>query len=96
MQRLMMRNVFEAYTNSDLTEGRGQHVSIGHFVHESDAKRATLGRGVMGTDADVRTVDLHVCVYDTFAEFEKEQHQSTRDRALAKLSLEERRALGLV
>lgn len=96
MKRFTIKNVFEACTNTDLDEGRGREVPIAHFIHESDARRAAKGRGVMGTDADVRMVDVDIRVYESFREFELEFERDVRAKALAKLTPEERRALGLV
>lgn len=84
--------VFEAYTNSDLTEGRGSDVRIALFARGPDAAQAVVGRGVMGTasGAGVREVKL----YCSFEDYENERLDEVRQRALAKLSSEELAALG--
>lgn len=88
--------VWEAYTNSDLTEGKGSDVHIGYFNRESDAKQAVKGRGVWGTDASVRPAEIHIKIYESYKEFEDETMASARRRALDKLSFEEKKALNLL
>jgi hypothetical protein len=95
MKTLQAYNVFEAYTNSDLTEGRGYPVTLGFFVKEVDAIKASLGKGVMGTDASVCAKDLDIRIFETFEEYQNYQKDSIRRKALAKLSLSEKQALGL-
>lgn len=96
MRRHIYRNVWESYTNSDLTEGRGAHVHIGYFLSKKDAERAGVGQGVMGTDARVRQVgEVSLIVYETFDEFLAIQKEEKRQQALAKLTQEERELLGL-
>lgn len=85
--------VWESYTNSDTTEGRGADVHIGYFTQKSDAQEAGKGRGVMGTPAPVRPVYLRV--HGTLKEFMAFRDQDIRRRALDKLNHEERRVLGL-
>lgn len=88
-------NAYEAYTNSDLTEGRGRDVHIGYFEQEADAKRASQGKGVMGSDAWVRKVSKEIFVFENYQEFEQRENEETRQRALNKLTVAERRSLGL-
>lgn len=88
-------NCYEAYTNSDLTEGRGVAVHIGYFTDEDAAIRAAEHKGPMGTSAWVRQVDKVIKVFEDFGEFEKEQRNEARARGLSKLTQEEREALGL-
>lgn len=44
------KNVFIAWTNSDLTEGRGHPVLIAVCETEATAARLTKNKGVMGSD----------------------------------------------
>ena len=48
------KNIFVVVTNSDLTEGRGHPVEIAYCEAETTAKRLAKGRGVMGSNAEVR------------------------------------------
>lgn len=95
MKRLIISG-YEAYTNSDLTEGRGRDVHIGYFVHESDARKAVKKKGVMGTDADTRKVDKEILLFETYEEFETIKTNDLRKKALNKLSYDEKKALGLI
>ena len=85
---------WEAFTNSDLTEGRGFDVTIAFFSKREDAVRAAHKRGPMGVDADVREVRRPI-VFDSYAAFEKQLTVDARQRALSKLTAEDRRILGL-
>lgn len=87
-----MKVIYEASCNSDSIEGRGYKVTIGYFEDEADAKHAVEGLGPMGmSDGDV-----YECVlFKSFKEFEEWKNGETRRKALAKLTREERVALGL-
>lgn len=93
------REVWSAYTNNDLNEGRGGQVLIAHFVNREDAIRAGKGRGVQGMDLkepyDIRKETLRVRVYESFKEFEDVLTADARKRGLSKLTFEEQKALGL-
>ena len=96
MKHFVLKDVYEAYTNSDLTEGRGHTVHIGYFTRETDALRAVRRKGVMGTDANVRKLStLELKVYEHLAEYEAEVVLDLRKKALAKLTAAERTLLGL-
>ena len=90
MQKLVL---YEAYTNSDLIEGRGNDVHLGYFKVQSDAEKASSGRGVMGTNAHVRLAPI--LIYENFEEFAEVRAKDVREQALNKLSWEERKLLGL-
>ena len=47
---------FEVWTNSDTVEGRGHSVCLGRFYDRELAEYKARGRGVMGRDADIKTV----------------------------------------
>lgn len=49
------KNVFIAWTNTDLTEGRGYLVPIAICEIRSTAVRIAKGAGVMGSNGDVST-----------------------------------------
>lgn len=46
--------VFVVWTNTDLTEGRGGQVPIAICETEATAKRLAKGKGLMGSNADVK------------------------------------------
>lgn len=48
---------WEAYTNSDQTEGRGHDVTIAFFTHRKDAVKAARCTGLMGTDGNAPRQD---------------------------------------
>lgn len=85
----MKPNCWEAYTNSDLTEGRGSDVTIAYFTNEAAARKAARGRGPMGTDADVRPHYKPV-IFDSYEAYAASQKQDKRRQALAKLSQDEK------
>lgn len=85
---------WEAYTNSDLTEGRGSDVFIGYFRNKEDADNAVKGNGPMGTNAYVREV-REPKIYKTYLEFVEDKQIDLKRSALNKLTREEKRALGL-
>jgi hypothetical protein len=86
---------FEAYTNSDLTEGRGHKVSIGFFTHQSDAVQAAKKRGVWGSDASVEKATVKIRIYESFDEYKNATDENIREKALSKLTDDEKRVLGL-
>lgn len=85
---------WKAYTNSDQTEGRGHDVTIAFFTHRKDAVKAARNAGPMGTDGSVRKVQRPK-VFESYADYEKHVKFDLRERALQKLTAEERQALGL-
>lgn len=89
-----MYKVYPAQQNADLTEGRGPMVTKALFTSEGDAQRAaeTL-EGVMGHGHG--KVGAPIVVYQSLAEYMDERYGEVRKQALAKLTREERRALGL-
>lgn len=80
MKVFEMKNVYEAYTNSDLNEGRGHDVTIAYFVNEGDAEMASRGKGVFGSDAHVRSVDLKTVVYESLEEYAGTKQKTSRNR----------------
>lgn len=87
--------------NTDSTEGRGRDEPFAFFKDEASAvlaskDKATVGKyGVMGVgplNVSTITIDL----FESFKEYrDSNDTQIIRERALAKLSIEERQALGL-
>ena len=80
--------VFEARVSD--SERTDKHA--GYFVNAADGIRATKGAGWWGGDGAIYPVEL--VIYDTFEEFKGEEENKLRERALGKLSDEERKALG--
>ena len=86
-----MKSVYGVYVNTDLTEGRGNEVLIGLFTQREDAAHFAKGKGVMGSDARVTAIDL----YSSYEDWWKAESARLRSSALARLSVEEKKALGL-
>ena len=90
-----MREVWLAQQDSDLTEGRGPMITKGAFWSPEEAQRcAERLPGVMGVGhGRVAATPLHV--YDSFEEWQSGTDSALRDSAMAKLTSDERRVLGL-
>lgn len=87
-----MKTVWLALKNADMTEGRGPMVTIAAFNEQRDATRAVTGWGVMGVgDGDVEPL----LVYDSFNEYNEKKLMERRNKALAKLTREDREVLGI-
>lgn len=52
------KQFYVAYTNTDLTEGRGYDVPIAICEIEATAKRRAKNQYVQGSDGPVKTIDL--------------------------------------
>lgn len=97
--------LYKVTTNSDTTEGRGATILIGWFIHEDVARKAARGQGVMGTDANVGPLRVKVAktpgkkgkmyLLGDEVSTRYEDPAEVRARALAKLTDEEKAALGL-
>jgi len=93
--KLFQMLVFKVSENADTTEGRSMRSNlIGYFTMESAARKAAVGRGVMGSGADVEKEMLTVKVFESYAEFQDSQKEDLKKSALQKLSAAEREALG--
>jgi hypothetical protein len=87
-----MRTIWAARRNADSTEGRGPMIVIGMFEDQQAATRAASGWGVMGVgDGDVEPM----IVYESFREYNDEKTKELKNKALAKLTREDREVLGL-
>jgi hypothetical protein len=84
-----MLKVWAARINSDLTEGRGPMVAVGYYKTEDSALRRVEGQSTQGTDGEA----IPVIVWDNLEE--EKAYGATRERALAKLTAEERKVLGI-
>jgi hypothetical protein len=80
--------IFEAYKNSDPIEGRGRDLPIAFFTEEKDAQALVQGEYGGG-------VKTHK-VWASLADYRDQELAEVRKRAFAKLSPEERVALGLI
>ena len=70
---------------------RGANYAFAHFTRREDAKLAARGEDVMGSDGKVE----ELVVYESFREYADEKTRTVRERALDKLTQEEREALGI-
>lgn len=101
--RIFDVTLYKVTANTDTTEGRGSTYVIGWFVDAGVAKKAAKGKGVMGTDSPVdpvacsviRTDDGSVFLVGDEVQITYEDPKEVRERALAKLTPEERNALGI-
>ncbi|AGB06877.1 hypothetical protein [Vibrio phage VH7D] len=100
-----MQKIYVVRYQTDMTEGRGMMKPTAYFTNEDDAWACTKGKtGVMGRkpakgdwrnesypDWDVK----EITVYESLDESTAAHRESLKQAALAKLSKEERWALGL-
>lgn len=96
---------WRVYTNSDRTEGRGSPVTLAYFKHRRDADAFAVGKGAYNTPAQVERLQVTVVFLDKNAFVVEspapyfsgptEDESSIRERALAKLTEQERVVLGL-
>jgi hypothetical protein len=96
MKSFKVNNVWGVYSNTDLMEGRGSDILVGYFTNYSDARLASEGRGVMGTAAEIRQENISVSVFESYSEFEGLDTLKIKERALRKLTDQEKKALGLI
>lgn len=90
----MAKTIYLARRNTDLTEGRGTMKVEGAFFCEATARHCMeMLPGIMGTTQGRDVMEMRV--FDSFAEWSGEREEGLRKQAMAKLSAEERRALGL-
>lgn len=88
--------IYVTRQNSDLCEGRGPIVNVGYFTNREVAVYANSKiPGVFGTKNDCSVQEIEVCTaqrIEDLVDFEKDQK---RQKALSKLTIEERNLLGL-
>ncbi len=90
-----MKTIFKLRLDEDTVEGKGPWTEEGYFIHEIDARmagRLSKHTYIGGLPAwDVEPVFL----YETFADYQNTKNDTIKEQALAKLSSEEKQALGL-
>jgi hypothetical protein len=85
--------VWQVWVNTDSIEGRGQMKLFGQFVNRHDAEEAAQGKGPMGaSDGDIR--EGIIC--DSMDAFKAWKQDERRQRALSKLTFEDKQILGLL
>jgi hypothetical protein len=89
-----MRTIFVAFREHDNALSRQMPPTpVGFFEHQADAKQAALGLGEWGVgDGPVREAKL----YASYDEYVADEQGQLRAKALAKLTTEELRVLGLL
>lgn len=97
-----MITIYEVQQNSDLTEGRGPMKTIAFFSNEDIAwKHANTLSGIMGVkpkNGDWRNEkygDVRVVPHNVHENLDKFDENVAKEKALAKLTKEERKILGL-
>lgn len=84
---------YRVMINEDSVEGRGRMIPLAYFTTKPDAHACAQGRGPMGaSDGEVEQITVF-CSYADWLENHKTLE--LRQRALNKLTKEEREALGL-
>ena len=91
----MSKIVYLVRVNSDLTEGRGYMNNVALFDSRYQAEKCADDQPKImnvGKSTDI----LEMVLYDSYISFKDSEREKIRERALAKLSIEERIALGLI
>jgi hypothetical protein len=86
-----MKIIYEARINTSC-DGRGPDKVIGYFEMEDSAQRIVKGKDAYGGDGRVRPVEF----YESINDYENNNPQTIKKRALAKLNDAEKKALGLL
>jgi hypothetical protein len=96
--------VWSAKEDTDKTEGRGPQTLIGYFHDQRDAETASIGKGVMGWPGGVQSLDIfsidggktgYPITLGEAISIMPGGFTDRREAALAKLTDEDRRILGL-
>lgn len=90
-----MIEAFHVQTNSDTTEGRGHMRSYGFFVREQDAHRAAKESNNYDMGGTLLATVTKVKVFESYEDFLDHRQIEARERALSKLTKEDRQVLGL-
>lgn len=94
---------FEVMGNTDTTEGRGPMKVVARFSDKGEATKFVKSKVyskwcVMGyqSESDVNNIrEATLTIMDTVEEFSQAETEELKAKALAKLTAEERRILGL-
>ncbi|MES2048819.1 MAG: hypothetical protein V4447_10490 [Pseudomonadota bacterium] len=57
MTTIQTKEIWIVWQNTDLTEGRGHSEPIAYCETEATAKRLSKGKGVQGSDADIKSFE---------------------------------------
>ncbi len=87
-----MEKIYVAKYDSDLTEGRGPWCIAGYFTTPEAAEKAVSHYTYMGGQ-EAWAVEP-ATLFDSFAEYSKDSQERARKSILARLTIEERRAIG--
>jgi hypothetical protein len=86
---------YKVIGNTDSIEGRGTSFDIAYTSNQTTANKIAKGRGVFGANADVQAFTKTYTLYETFEQFEEDRVNGVKVKALAKLTDEDKKALGL-
>lgn len=68
---------------------------FGYFTSETDALRASKGKGWWGGDGHVSRTTVRVVIYENLNEYDAQLLDNIKKAALAKLTKDEKELLGL-
>lgn len=89
--------IYSVYEPIDTIEGRGGNRILGHFIYREVAEHvlSEYATGVMGSKSGTGIHEIEVDVSESVFDYEDSRKEKVRKSALAKLTEEERKALGL-
>lgn len=95
--------VYEAFEDNDKQEGKGTQTSLGFFLFKETAELAAEGKGVQGSIGPIRKATKFICEVVSSGEMyiigDKINNELSsnfaKKRAMAKLSDEDKKVLGL-
>lgn len=68
---------------------------LGYFTDQYVAQKIGKGAGWYGSDGTVKATTLDIKIYESEEEYLEDKKENKREKALAKLTNEEKRLLGL-
>lgn len=89
--------IYSVYEPMDTIEGRGGNRILGHFMYREVAEHVLreYATGVMGSKSGTGIHEIEVNVSESVFDYEDSRKEKVRKSALAKLTEEEKKALGL-
>lgn len=89
--------IYSVYEPIDTIEGRGGNRILGHFMYREVAEHvlSEYATGVMGSKSGTGIHEIEVDVSESVFDYEDSRKEKVRKSALAKLTEEEKKALGL-